>query len=147
MHDAASKVCGKVISFYTPPLRFDLPALKDGVAMVLEAVTGSAKNCGRDVYLKPFWFHMCVFVCVWWVSENFMSVCDFKNDTLHPSNPPFKHILISELDVTALSAAVKKPNSPSDWRVIHIPSYTLTRLSPSVSSSSVNFPSPASIHL
>lgn len=45
-----------MISFYTPSLRFDLPviAFKDRVAMVLEAVTGYAKICGRDVCLKQF---------------------------------------------------------------------------------------------
>lgn len=63
MYNSASKVCGKVISFYTPPLRFDLPALKDGDAKVLKAVTGSAKNCGRDVRWKPFWFRVCACAC------------------------------------------------------------------------------------
>lgn len=56
-----------MISFYTPPLRFDLPliAFKDGVAMVLEAVTGCAKICGRDVCLNPFCIRVCVcVVCV-----------------------------------------------------------------------------------
>lgn len=59
-----------MISFYTPPLRFDLPvmAFKDGVAMVLEAVTGCAKICGRDVCLKPF----CIWVCGVCVCEIFI---------------------------------------------------------------------------